>query len=137
MKQFVRLATACLAVGLASPAFAGLSPTAAAASVSPSAGNGDKLVVMREVRVVAKRREAERRALSAAAQEALDQARLKHWKLNNITVKDLVQSAVREESLSAFDLGQARIESMTQERVDAPGGPEAWKCRLVLSLYRK
>jgi hypothetical protein len=118
----------------------GASPSGAAAAVSPAADASvdlDGVLVMKEVRVTAKRGEAERRALSAAAQQALDEARLRHWQLNNITVRDLVQSVIREESLGAFELGKARIESVTQERADGPDGKEAWKCRLVLSFRRK
>jgi hypothetical protein len=134
----IQIAAVCLALGLASPAHADLTPTGAAMAVSPKAGDADDLYVMKEVRVVAKRKDSERQALTAAAQQALDEARLRHWKLKkNVTVTDLVDSIVREEDLSAFDLGKARIESVTQERMDGPDGQEAWKCRLVLSLRRK
>jgi len=164
MKPFARIAALALILGLAGPAHADLTPAAAAfvaatiaapvsatvsAPVSATAGaealsptaydaDADSFVVMKEVRVVAKRGDSERKALTAAAQQALDEARLRHWKLNNVTVRDLVQSIIREEDLSAFQLGKARIESVTQERMDnGTGGQEAWKCRLVLSLRRK
>ena len=108
-----------------------------AKALSPTATDADSVVVMQEVRVVAKRSEAERQALAAAAKEALTQARLRHWKLNKVTEKDLINSVVREERLTAFNLGQARIESVSQERMEGPDGQETWKCRLMLSFRLK
>jgi hypothetical protein len=144
MKTLVRLAITGLALGLVGQAPAAAEPTATAIvladapqALSPSATDADKLVVMQEVRVVAKRGDAENQALLAAAREALAQARLRHWKLNKVTEKDLLDSMVREERLSAFHLGQARIESVSQERMDGPDGQEAWKCRVMLSLRLK
>lgn len=139
------LPAAALLLALSAGARAGVSPTAAVAlspsaeatALSPAASAADSLYVMQEVKVVAKRDEAERRALAAAAQEALDEARLRNWTAKKVTVKDLMESITREADLGAFDLGAARIESVTQERVDSPGDPEAWKCRVVLSLRRK
>lgn len=132
------LNVAGLALCLAAPAFADVSGTAAAA-ISPSATAQDdnKLYVMKEVRVVAKRSAAENAALAAAAKQALDEARLRHWTDKKITVHDLIQAVTREEGLAAYDLGPARIESMTQQRIEDPNGQEAWRCRLVLSLRRK
>jgi len=74
----------------------------------------------------------------AAIKEAIDRVAVLLEKKGLGSKKDLavgVENAVmKETSLSALKLGKARIETVYQERWEAPDGKEAWSVRVKISV---
>jgi hypothetical protein len=95
---------------------------------------GTAYAVGETVRVVAARDQAELRAMKEAfahMAELLEKKGLGSKKELELGVENAV---THESDLSAFKLGKVHIDSVVQERWEAPEGKDAWSVRVKISI---
>ena len=86
------------------------------------------------VYVTASRAQAEQEALKNAIDKMAELLQKKGLGSKRDIALGVENSVTKETDLKAFKLGKARIESVYQERWEAPEGKEAWSVRVKISV---
>jgi hypothetical protein len=120
-------------------ALSSLLPAAPAATKDKSKAyeKSGKVWALGEVKVVGQRDKAHEAALRAAAAKAAALLEAKDSEKQARLAEGLFNAVQRDSSLASFGLGMARLESVIEERWEAPDGKEAWSVRLKFSVLRR
>ena len=99
--------------------------------------DGEYYAVGEAVHVVASRDKAEKLALKDAVDRALKALEKKNEGKKRAIDKGTENGQLLETQLNELKLGKARIQSVVQERWQAPEGKDAWDVRVMISIRRK
>lgn len=130
----------CLFLAGALPGAVTPTATAGAATSPDKPGfyekDGDYFAVGEAVHVVATRDKAEKLALQDAVARAAALLEKKGLGKKRQIEKGVENAVVLQTDLGAFKLGKAKIETVYQERWEAPDGKEAWNARVMISIRK-
>jgi hypothetical protein len=99
--------------------------------------DGEYYAVGEAVHVVATRDKAEKLALKDAVDRALKALEKKNAGKKRKIEKGAENAALLETQLNELKLGKATIESVYQERWQAPDGKDAWDVKVKISIRRR
>ena len=98
---------------------------------------GQYYAVGEAVHVVSSRSKAEELALKDAVERALKALEKKDQDKKRVLDQGTENGALVETQIRELKLGKAKIESVYQERWQAPEGKDAWNVKVMISIRRR